>query len=123
MIRDILLVGAGSALGGIARFLVNRGVATFFSYPFPLATFIVNIAGSFLIGYLYAHSIKHEWLTSSALLFLVTGICGGFTTFSAFSYENIMLIRNGHAPLSVLYILFSIVIGIGAALIGFWAGK
>jgi len=60
MIRDILFVGAGSALGGMARFLVNRGVTFFFSYPFPLATFIVNISGSFLIGYLYASAIKNE---------------------------------------------------------------
>jgi CrcB protein len=123
MIRDILLVGAGSALGGIARFLVNRGVTYIFSYPFPLATFLVNISGSFLIGYLYSSSLKHQWLTTPALLFLVTGICGGFTTFSAFSYENIMLIRNGQAPLSVIYILASLVMGIGAALLGFWAGK
>jgi CrcB protein len=123
MIREILLVGAGSAIGGMARFLVNRGVTFVFSYPFPLATFLVNISGSFLIGYLYSASLKHEWLTTPALLFLVTGICGGFTTFSAFSYENIMLIRNGHGAISIFYILVSIFLGIGAALIGFWAGK
>ena len=123
MIRDILLVGAGSAIGGMARFLVNRGVTFVFNYPFPLATFIVNITGSFLIGYLYSISVKHEWLTTPALLFLVTGICGGYTTFSAFSYENFMLIRNGHAGITVIYIMASIFLGIGAALMGFWAGK
>ena len=123
MIRDILLVGAGSALGGMARFLVNRGITHFFNYPFPLATFIVNITGSFLIGYLYSISVKHEWLTTPALLFLVTGICGGYTTFSAFSYENFMLIRNGHVGITVIYIMASIFLGIGAALMGFWAGK
>ena len=123
MIRDILFVGAGSALGGMARFLVNRGVTYFFSYPFPLATFIVNISGSFLIGYLYSAAIKNEWLSTPALLFLVTGICGGYTTFSAFTYENLMLIRNGQAPLSMIYILASVILGIGAALLGFWAGK
>jgi len=123
MIRDIIFVGAGSALGGMVRFLVNRGVTFFFSYPFPLATFIVNISGSFLIGYLYSAALKNEWLTTPALLFLVTGICGGYTTFSAFTYENLMLIRNGQAPLSMIYILASVVLGIGAALLGFWAGK
>jgi len=123
MIRDIIFVGAGSALGGMVRFLVNRGVTFFFSYPFPLATFIVNISGSFLIGYLYSAALKNEWLTTPALLFLVTGICGGYTTFSAFTYENLMLIRNGQAPLSMIYILASVIIGIGAALLGFWAGK
>ncbi len=121
--RDILLVGAGSALGGIARFLVNRGVMHFFTYPFPLATFLVNISGSFLIAFLYSSSVKHGWLSAPVLLFLVTGICGGYTTYSAFSYENIMLIRNGHAITSVVYIMASLVLGIGAALLGFWAGK
>jgi fluoride exporter len=123
MIKEILYVGAGSALGGIARFLVNRGFMTFFHHPFPLATFLVNISGSFLIGYIYSSSLKYEWLTSSVLLFLITGICGGFTTFSAFSYENVMLVRNGHFPLSILYIFASIILGIGAALAGFWLGK
>jgi CrcB protein len=123
MIRDIILVGAGSAIGGIARLLVNRSVSYFFNYPFPLATLLVNITGSFLIGYLYSSSVKHEWLTTPALLFLITGVCGGFTTFSAFTYENIMLIRNGNAPLSILYIFVSLFLGIAAALIGFWTGK
>ena len=123
MIREILLVGAGSAIGGIARFLVHRGIVQFFTYPFPLATFLVNFSGSFLIGYLYSASLKQEWLSGSLLLFLVTGICGGYTTFSAFSYENIMLIKNGQAPLSLFYILSSVLIGIGAAALGFWAGK
>jgi fluoride exporter len=123
MIKDILYVGAGSALGGIARLLVNRGIMEIFNYPFPLATFLVNISGSFLIGYLYSTSLKHEWLTSSALLFLVTGICGGFTTFSAFSYENFIMIRNGHFPLSLLYILGSVLLGIAAAFLGYWLGK
>lgn len=123
MIRDIILVGAGSAIGGIARLLVNRSVSYFFNYPFPLATLLVNITGSFLIGYLYSYSVKHEWLTTPALLFLITGVCGGFTTFSAFTYENIMLIRNGNAPLSILYIFVSLFLGIAAALIGFWTGK
>ncbi len=123
MIKEIALVGAGSAIGGIARYLVNRGIAQIFSYPFPLATLLVNITGSFLIGYFYGASVKQEWLTNSALLFLITGICGGYTTFSAFSYENIMLIRNGHTPLSVVYIVASMFLGISAALAGFWAGK
>ena len=123
MIRDIILVGTGSAIGGIARFLVNRGIALFFTYTFPISTLIVNIVGSFIIGYLYSASIKQDWITSSALLFLVTGVCGGFTTFSAFSYENIMLIKNGQAPLSLIYILLSLLLGIGAAVAGFWTGK
>lgn len=123
MIRDIILVGAGSAVGGIARFLINRGVSYFFSHPFPLATLLVNITGSFLIGYLYSSSVKHDWLSPPALLFLVTGICGGFTTFSAFTYENMMLVRNGHLLLSLVNILTSVLLGIAAAVIGFWAGK
>ena len=122
MIKEILLVGAGSAIGGILRFLVYRGVALISTYPFPLATFLVNFSGSFIIGYLYSIFLK-QGLSGSLLLLLTTGICGGYTTFSAFSYENIMLIKNGHATLSIFYILSSVLLGIGAAALGFWAGK
>jgi len=122
MIKEILLVGAGSAIGGILRFLVYRGVALISNYPFPLATFLVNFSGSFIIGYLYSIFLK-QGLSGSLLLLLTTGICGGYTTFSAFTYENIMLIKNGHATLSVIYILSSVLLGIGAAALGFWAGK
>jgi CrcB protein len=123
MIRDILLVGAGSAIGGILRLLIGKSIMQFFQYPFPLGTFIVNITGSFLIGLLYALYGKLGNLSPAALLFLATGVCGGFTTFSAFSYENLLLLRSGNYMMALVYIAGSIVIGLLAVFAGYAIGK
>jgi fluoride exporter len=123
MIRDILLVGAGSALGGILRLLIGKSIMQFFQYPFPLGTFIINITGSFLIGLLYALYGKSGNLSPAALLFLATGVCGGFTTFSAFSYENLLLLRSGNYMMALVYIAGSIVIGLLAVFAGYAIGK
>lgn len=123
MIKDILLVGAGSAIGGILRLLIGKTIMQFFQYPFPLGTFIVNITGSFLIGLLYAIYGKSGNLSPSTLLFLATGVCGGFTTFSAFSYENLLLMRSGNYMMALVYIAGSIIIGLLAVFAGYAIGK
>jgi fluoride exporter len=123
MIRDILLVGAGSALGGILRLLIGKTIMQFFQYPFPLGTFLVNITGSFLIGLLYALYGRSGNLSPAALLFLATGVCGGFTTFSAFSYENLLLLRSGNYMMALVYIAGSVVIGLLAVFAGYAIGK
>ncbi len=117
------MVGSGSAIGGIMRFLIGKGLMQFFQYPFPLGTFLVNITGSFLIGLIYASYGKTGNLSPATLLFLATGICGGFTTFSAFSYENILLMRNGQYLLSIIYITGSVFLGLLATLLGYTIGK
>jgi CrcB protein len=123
MIKDILLVGAGSAIGGILRLLVGKGIMQFFQYPFPLGTFLVNISGSFVIGLLYALFGKSGNLSPSALLFMATGVCGGFTTFSAFSYENLLLMKNGNYIMAGLYIASSLILGLLAVFAGYAVGK
>jgi fluoride exporter len=123
MIRDILIVGSGSALGGIFRFLTGKLVMQLFQSPFPLGSFLVNISGSFLIGLAYAMFGKSGNMSPATLLFLTTGVLGGFTTFSAFSYENILLMRNGHYLLSISYIFGSILLGLLATLTGYSVAK
>ncbi len=115
MLKNFILVGLGGALGTMLRYAVQVLVSI---KPFPLATFIVNTAGSFIIGAVLALSIKNESFSTNWKLFLTTGICGGFTTFSAFSAENLQLLQNGKLSLAVVYIISSIFIGIAAA----WAG-
>jgi fluoride exporter len=116
MLKNFILVGLGGAAGSILRYVVslmlmNRG--------FPLATLLVNIAGSFLIGLVLALGIKNENFAGNWKLFLATGICGGFTTFSAFSAENLQLLQNGKTGMSLLYIAVSIGAGIGATFLGY----
>lgn len=116
MIKNFLLVGLGGALGSMLRYAVSLSVTV---KNFPLGTFAVNIVGSFIIGIILALSIKDESFLNNWKVFLATGICGGFTTFSSFSAENLTLLQNGKFGIALLYITLSIVLGIAAAWLGF----
>jgi CrcB protein len=118
MIRQVLFVAIGSALGGVARFLVGRGIYAIAPTRFPLPTLLINVLGCFLIGWLYATDRDGRWLNPDNRLLLTTGLCGGFTTFSAFSYENIMLMKQGQYSMMLLYMTASIVLSILAAWLG-----
>lgn len=103
MMRDFLIVGAGSFVGGGLRYLVSCATNALCGTAFPLATFIVNVAGCLIIGFLYGLDWGVMPLSQSARLLLATGFCGGFTTFSTFINESSSLF--GHSPmLSVLYL-------------------
>ncbi|MFT3981814.1 MAG: fluoride efflux transporter CrcB [Ferruginibacter sp.] len=115
MLKNILLVALGGSAGSVLRYLCNIAVK---NHPFPYATLAINIIGSFLIGIILAWASRNEDTEAMRLLF-ATGICGGFTTFSAFSYENIMLIQAGKLNLALLYILLSVTAGIAAAWLGY----
>ncbi|MFZ1528519.1 MAG: fluoride efflux transporter CrcB [Ferruginibacter sp.] len=116
MLKNLLLVGAGGALGAMARYFLFTLLK---NSHFPFATLVINITGSFGIGLLFALSMKQHFLPASAMLFLATGICGGFTTFSAFSLENLELMQNGKLLLSFIYIAASVLLGLGACWLGF----
>lgn len=115
---NILLVAGGSAAGGVLRYLLGRWIQHLWARPFPLGTLLVNLAGCLLIGIFYGHSIRSGQSAQGTTLLLTTGFCGGFTTFSAFAYENILLMREGAYPEVLLYMAASACIGILAA----WAG-
>src|SRR5881409_1720985 len=95
MDRSILLVGLGGFVGSVARYVVAVFFAGLASSAFPFATFTVNVVGCFLIGILFALSERGDILTPEWRIFLTTGFCGGFTTFSTFSYESIRLLQDG----------------------------
>ncbi len=116
MIRNFLLVALGGALGSVFRHAASLIIP---AKHFPWPTLAVNIAGSFLIGLILALSTKEESFLYNWKLFLATGICGGFTTFSAFSQENMELLQNGKYLLALTYIVVSIVLGIVAVFLGF----
>ena len=105
--------------GGIGSMLRYVCWLLFSSKYFPYATLAVNIVGSFVIGIVIALSLKNQALTDNWKLFIATGICGGFTTFSAFAMENMQLLQNGKYTLAFTYILLSVVAGITAAWLGF----
>ncbi|MBR5346230.1 MAG: fluoride efflux transporter CrcB [Deltaproteobacteria bacterium] len=121
MIKEILLVGAGSFLGGVARYLIAlamKGIHT----VLPWATLTANIAGCFLIGVFWALFCR-GFSNSSMHLFLAVGFCGGFTTFSTFSRESVLLLQSGNYTASILYVVGSAVFGIFAVMAGFVLAK
>lgn len=118
MVKSILLVGFGGFIGSVARFLVSRYFQENVASVFPWGTFAVNIVGSLLIGIIYGVSEKGELLNSDARLFLAVGICGGFTTFSTFSNDAFLLLRQQEWLRFVVYPSLSFFAGLMAVYIG-----
>lgn len=114
MIKNILLVGLGGGVGSIGRYLLQKWIYSLYPHPFPWGTFLVNVSGCFLIGLLYAIAEKSSLLNLELRLLLTVGLCGGFTTFSTFAFENVILLRSGDFTFFILYILASVVFGIAA---------
>ncbi|MCL6525012.1 MAG: fluoride efflux transporter CrcB [Thermoflavifilum sp.] len=118
MYRSILLVGIGSFAGGILRFLFQSFVQRHYPFPFPLGTLLVNVSGCFLIGIIYGLTAKGGVLSSEMRLLLATGVCGGYTTFSSFAYENVSLLADGEWFYFGLYSVLSFMLGLAAAYAG-----
>jgi fluoride exporter len=118
MIKNILLVGLGGGAGSILRYLCQRWFAEVYSHSFPWGTFAVNITGCFLIGIFWGMTFKTFDTNEHWKLFLMTGICGGFTTFSAFTIESIGLVREQKIGLFFLYVAGSVLVGLAFTLLG-----
>lgn len=116
MLKQLLLAGLGGGIGSMLRLLITY---LFPNQNFPYSTLVINIAGSFAIGILAAFFLKNGHNAGWAKIFLITGVCGGFTTFSAFSLENVELLSNGRYMAASLYICGSILLCIIAAFFGF----
>ncbi len=110
----VFLIGLAGFFGTIARYLTGRLVENILPLSFPYGTLIINLIGCFIIGIIYGWFEKENGASNDWKLILTTGFCGGFTTFSAFSIENLQLLRDGHYGYAILYIFVSVVIGISA---------
>ncbi|WP_138431510.1 fluoride efflux transporter CrcB [Fodinibius saliphilus] len=118
MLQSILLVGLGGFFGSILRYLVSYYVNMNWSSQFPIGTLAVNLVGSFLIGIIIAASLNGNMSQQTRLL-LATGFCGGFTTFSSFSYEFFSLLQHEHTGYAFLYAAASFVLGLFFVWLGF----
>jgi CrcB protein len=112
------MIGAGGFIGTVARYLFQQGISKLLPVLFPFGTLLVNLTGCFLIGLIYALSERWNILTPEWRLFLTTGICGGFTTFSTFSYETYNLIREEQYVYVSLYIGISVLVGLALTFLG-----
>jgi len=119
MIKTLFLIGLGGGIGSVLRYLTSVVIEKYYATVFPLATLIINIFGCLLIGVIMGVLAKNQVTDSAMKWLLVTGFCGGFTTFSAFGYENIRLLQNGNIFLPFVYISSSIILGLGSVWLGF----
>lgn len=110
-ITNILIVGAGSCIGGMARYMTSRAMQSLCHTTFPWGTFAVNIAGCFIIGLVYGLLDRGFQLSAGMKLFITVGFCGGFTTFSTFMHENYLLFTGSEHLTVALYALSSAAAG------------
>ena len=122
MIKNILLIFVGGGLGSVCRYLISQ-IAYFKKFDFPYPTLVTNIIGCLLIGLALGWSIKNSNADSSLIIMFTIGFCGGFTTFSSFSQESLVLINNSHYNYLFFYVLSSVLIGILSVFIGLKISK
>lgn len=120
---NYLIVSLGAALGGALRYWLSNAVYKFLPPTFPYGTMIVNVTGSFLLGLIIFGLDEKELLSNGVRLFLTIGICGGFTTFSTFSYETFALIRESQYLLASLNIILSVVLCLGGIILSYFLIK
>lgn len=119
IIKNLLLVAIGGALGSVSRYLVGLSIQP---NNFPYATLVVNIVGSFCMGLIMAYLLKQQENNLLRLL-LTTGFCGGFTTFSAFSWETLQLLQQQKFFSAMVYVAISFIVGIVAVFAGYYIVK
>lgn len=118
MLRTIFIVGTGGFIGSVMRYLVQVWVEKGLTSTFPLGTLIANIAGSFIIGIVFALAEKGNLMNAEWRIFLAVGVCGGFTTFSSFAYNNLTMIKEQSFGQFFLNVGGSLVLGILAVYLG-----
>ena len=116
----VFLVGIGGFIGASSRYLMTIVISRFISSTFPYRTLLCNIIGAFLIGIFMAISSTYNWMSNEVRLFLTTGILGGLTTFSTFSYETISLFETGKYVMATVNIFGSIILCLGFSALGKW---
>jgi len=120
---NLLLVAAGGAIGASLRHLSGIAAVRLFGAGFPWGTLLVNILGSFIMGFFIAWMVKKTGISNDVRLFVATGVLGGFTTFSAFSLDVANMVERGAMSTAFIYIAASVVISLSAVFIGLWFGR
>lgn len=118
--KQFLLVFVGGGLGSMARFGLAKILP---NSAFPFGTFSANMLGCILIGGILGYYLNHQNVSQNTILILATGFCGGFTTFSAFAYENLSLLKEGNYGMFLIYALGTVILGILSVVAGIWLSK
>lgn len=118
MAMNLVIIALGGALGAVSRFLMGNAVSKAVGSALPYGTFVINLVGCFAMGLLMTIIVDRELLSAAWRLFLCVGFLGGFTTFSSFGYEALMLLTEGRMLAALTYVSGSVVLGLAAAAAG-----
>jgi len=116
-------VALGSAVGGVARFALATIVQQRVGPDFPVGTLVVNVSGSLLLGFLLRYSLGTVAISPEVRALLTTGFCGGYTTFSTFSYDTMLLLEDGEGLRAGGYVLLSVVLSLAGTWLGIVAAR
>ena len=116
-------IAVGSALGGVSRYLVGGLIQRLLDTTFPAGTLVVNVTGSFLLGVFLRYAMDTPTLTPELRALLTVGFCGGYTTFSTFSYESVALLEEGDWTRAAIYVILSLALSFLAMVVGFAAAR
>ena len=123
MIKSVLIVGIGSFIGGALRYLISTLFKQFCTQGFPWGTLLVNLMGCFIFGAIFALFSKYSSTSHPWCLLLTIGLCGGFTTFSTFAYESVLMLQQGNLSGFISYVATSLIMGISLFALGYWIFK
>jgi len=118
-VKLIWAVALGAAIGGVSRYYLSLALTERLGDAFPWQTLIINVTGSLLLGFLMRYAFASPAANVELRLLLATGFCGGYTTFSTFSYETMMLLEDGQYDRAVAYTVGSVFLALGATFCGF----
>ncbi|MGE5624146.1 MAG: fluoride efflux transporter CrcB [Bacillota bacterium] len=116
-------VALGGVVGCCARYGVSQWVHAWYDKAFPLATLIINVVGSLAMGFLFVATLERASVSPALRMAILTGVLGGFTTFSTFSMETLLLLEDGETAYAVTYVVASVVLGLGAAFLGVYLAR
>jgi len=116
-------VAIGSAVGGVIRYLLGGAIQRAFAASFPVGTLVINVTGSALLGFILRYALEMPAVTPEIRALLGVGFCGGYTTFSTFSYETLTLLEDGDWRRAGLYVGVSLLGSVLAAFLGFMAAR
>lgn len=116
--KTLLLIFAGGGLGSVARFLLGKWVTGLHQLNFPLGTLVVNVVACFVLGVIVGMADHKQMLSADTRIFWAVGFCGGFSTFSTFSYETLLLIQQPNVVSGLLYVVTSVALCVGATVVG-----
>jgi CrcB protein len=121
--QNYFLVALGAALGGVFRYWMTGAVQKILPFTLPFGTLSVNVAGSFILGFIVFYFDAQELISTELRVLLTVGFCGGFTTFSTFSFETINLIRDSEYLFAVINISLNIILTLFAVIIAYYLTK